>query len=127
VRFVIVLKRTKARENVPSTFVVAKSPIVTPMSSAPGFARSLAIIAVDISIACTDTPRRASGSAIRPVPIPSSSARPLPARSARKSTTGSTASGANISSEDSSYLAATCSSKYPSSLTASNLPSCSCR
>jgi hypothetical protein len=32
-----------------------------------------------MSIPCTGTPRCASGTAIRPVPIPSSSARPLPA------------------------------------------------
>ena len=47
------------------------------MSSPPGFARSFATIAFDRSIPCTCTPRRASGSAIRPVPIPNSSARPL--------------------------------------------------
>ena len=45
---------------------------------------------------------RASGSAIRPVPMPSSSARPPPASSASRSTTGSTTSGRNISAEDSS-------------------------
>ena len=41
VRFMIVLKTRYATENVPSTVVVAKSPIVTAMSSPPGFARSL--------------------------------------------------------------------------------------
>ncbi len=77
VRFMIVLKTRYATENVPSTVVVAKSPIVTPTSSPPGFARSLATIAFDSSIPWTGTPRCASGSATRPVPIPSSSARPL--------------------------------------------------
>ena len=107
----IVLKTRYATENVPSTVVVAKSPIVTPMSSPPGFARSLAAMAFDSSIPCTGTPRRASGSAIRPVPIPSSSAEPSPASSARKSTIGSTTAGSNVSAADSSYLAATRSSK----------------
>jgi hypothetical protein len=51
----------------------------------------------DSSIPCTGTPRRRSGMAIRPVPMPSSSAAPLPASSARKSTTGSTTTGANSS------------------------------
>jgi hypothetical protein len=111
VRFEIVLKTRYATENVPSTVVVAKSPIVTPMSSPSGFARSLATIAFDSSIPCTRTPRCASGSAIRPAPIPSSSARPLPARSTRRSMTGSTTAGSNISTADSSYLAATRSSK----------------
>jgi len=111
VRFEIVLKTRYATENVPCTVVVAKSPIVTRMSSPPGFARSLATIAFDNSIPCTCTPRCASGSAIRPVPIPSSSARPLPASSTSRSTTGSTTAESNISAADSSYLAATRSSK----------------
>jgi hypothetical protein len=97
--------------NVPATEVVAKSPIVTPMALPPGFARSFAAIASDSSIPCTGTPRRESGSAIRPVPIPSSSARPAPAIPARKSTTGSIVAGSNMGSEGSSYLAATRSSK----------------
>jgi hypothetical protein len=94
---------------------VAKSPIVMPMSSPPGFARSLATIAFDNSIPWTGTPRCASGSAIRPVPIPSSRARPLPTIAVRKSTAGSTTVGSNISAADSSYRAATRSSKWPSS------------
>ena len=61
----------------PSTVAAAKSPMVTPMSSAPGFARSRATIASDSSIPWTGTPRAASGSATRPVPMPSSSAAPL--------------------------------------------------
>ena len=107
----MVLKTTYARENDPFTVVVAQSPIVTPMSSPPRFARSLATIAFDRSIPCIDTPRRASGRAIRPVPIPNSSARPLPASSTRTSTTGSITSASNISASESSYLAATRSSK----------------
>ena len=42
------------------------------------------------------TPRRTSGTAMRPVPIASSSARPCPASRAKNSTAGSTTSGANI-------------------------------
>jgi hypothetical protein len=44
----------------------------TPISSLPGFARNLATIAAERSIPCTRLPRRVSGSAIRPVPMPSS-------------------------------------------------------
>ena len=72
----IVLKTRYATENVPSTLVVAKSPIVTPMPPPPGLARSLATMARDMSMPCTGTPRPASGSAMRPVPMPSSRARP---------------------------------------------------
>lgn len=92
----------------PSTRVVAKSPMVTPMSSPPGLARIRRTMARDMSMPCTGTPRRASGSAIRPVPMPNSSARASPsapgppARPAIRSTTGSTASGPNTSSEGSS-------------------------
>ena len=46
------------------------------MSSPPGFSRSRAIIASDASMPCTRTPRSASGSAMRPVPMPSSRERP---------------------------------------------------
>ena len=88
--------------NDPSTVVVAKSPIVTPIASPPGFARSRSTIAFDSSIPCTGTPRCASGSATRPVPIPSSSARPPPASSARKVTVGSMTAGSNIPSDESS-------------------------
>jgi len=49
----IVLKTRYATENVPSTVVVAKSPMVTPISRPPGFARSLAAIAFDNSIPWT--------------------------------------------------------------------------
>ena len=111
VRLLIVLKTRYTSVNGPSTVVVEKSPIVTPMSSPPGFARILATIAFDMSIPWTATPRRDSGSAILPVPTANSSAGPSPARSARKSTVGSTASALNISAEDSSYRAATRSSK----------------
>ena len=102
VRLPIVLKTMYASENVPSTRVVAKSPIVAPIRSAPGFSRSFATIASERSIPCTRTPRSDSGSAIRPVPIPSSSAAPSPARAARKSTAGSSTSGSNMSAADSS-------------------------
>jgi hypothetical protein len=72
VRFMMVLKTRYATENVPSTVVVAKSPIATPIASPPGLARSRAAIARDSSMPWTGTPRRASGSAIRPVPMPNS-------------------------------------------------------
>ena len=64
-----------------STLVVVKSPIVTLMASDPGFAWSLATMADDRSIPCTLTPRLLSGTAIRPVPMPSSArARSPPGR-----------------------------------------------
>src|SRR6478735_4879689 len=50
------------------------SPLVTATSDAPGFARSWSSIGPDRSIPWTRTPRRASGSATRPVPTPSSRA-----------------------------------------------------
>jgi hypothetical protein len=85
--------------------------MVTPTSSPRGFARSVAIIAFrQLDSVQGDSPLRERGP-IRPVPIPSSSARPLPAIAARKSMTGSTAPASNISVADSSYLAATRSSK----------------
>jgi hypothetical protein len=51
----------------------------------------------DRSTPCTGTPRRRSGMAMRPVPTPSSSAAPPPARSARIRTTGSMTAGSNSS------------------------------
>ena len=63
--------------NVPSARAVAKSPIVTPIASAPGFSRSRATIALERSIPCTGTPRWASSTAMRPVPIPSSKRPPV--------------------------------------------------
>ena len=86
----------------PSTRVVAKSPTVTPIASPPGLARSRATMARDMSMPCTSTPRRASGSAIRPVPMPSSSARPPPASPARTPATVSMKAGSNMPSEESS-------------------------
>ena len=78
------------------------SPMVTPMASPPGLPRSLATIARDISMPCTGTPRRDSGSPMRPVPMANSRARPLPASSASRLTAGSIASGWNMRSEGSS-------------------------
>ena len=46
---------------------------------------------------CTRTPRRLSGNATRPVPIPNSSAAPPAASSARKLTVGSRTPGSNMS------------------------------
>jgi hypothetical protein len=68
-------------------------------------------IAPERSIACTGTPRPASGSATLPVPMPNSRARSFPASSARKSTVGPRTSGSNLSAASSSYVAATGSSK----------------
>ena len=78
------------------------SPIVTGISAPPGFARSCSTIAAESSRPCTSTPRAASGSAIRPVPIANSSARPSPASSASTSTTGSIAAALNMLAEVSS-------------------------
>lgn len=82
-----------------------------PTVSPPGLALSRAVIARDMSMPCTGTPRPARGSAIRPMPTPNSSARPPPASRARRSTAGSTASGVNMPADDSSYRAATLSPK----------------
>jgi hypothetical protein len=59
---------------VPSTLVVDMSPIVTGSSAPPGLARSCSTIAADSSMPVTGTPRAASGSPTRPVPIANSSA-----------------------------------------------------
>ena len=55
------------------------------------------------------------GGAIRPVPIPSSSAAPRPARPASRSMTGVTTAGSNMAAACSSYTDATRSPKNPSS------------
>jgi hypothetical protein len=107
VRFMIVLKTRYATENVPCTRAVAKSPMVTPIASPPGLARSRATIARDMSMPCTGTPRRASGSAMRPVPMPSSRARPElpglgPASPASTSAVRSMTAGSNSSDDGSS-------------------------
>lgn len=107
----IVLKTRYATEKPPATMAVAKSPIVTPIASPPGLARSRSAIARDSSMPCTSTPRSDSGNATRPVPTPSSRALPEPASSASRSTAGPTTSGANMSAADSSYPAATDSPK----------------
>ena len=82
--------------------VRGETPMVTPMASPPGLARSRATMARDRSMPCTGTPRRASGSAIRPVPMPSSSARPPSASPASTLATVSTSAGLNMSSDGSS-------------------------
>ena len=61
--------------------------------AASGFAWSFATIAGDSSMPCTRTPRSLSGTATRPVPMPSSRAAPSPARWARKSTVWSEEGG----------------------------------
>ena len=78
------------------------SPTIAATRSAPGFARRRASISFELSIPATRTPRSASGSAIRPVPIANSSAPPSPASSASSSTAGATTSGSNIPPESSS-------------------------
>ncbi len=80
----------------PSTRVVAMSPIVTSTSWASSLARSWAAMSVESSIPDTGTPRAASGRATRPVPTASSSARPSPASSASRSTVGPSTSGVPI-------------------------------
>ena len=59
----------------------------------------------------TSTPRSLSGSATRPVPMPSSRAAPFPTCSARKATVGSSTPGSNMSAEVASYRLAIRSSK----------------
>ena len=86
----------------PSTVVVAMSPMATGMAAPPGLARSRATMARDRSMPCTSTPRRVSGSAIRPVPMPNSSARPPPASPASTSATVSVKEGSNMPSDESS-------------------------
>ncbi len=94
----MVLRTRYASVNVPSapsTCAVAKSPTVTPRASEPDLARSCATMSSDSSMPWTGTPRRLRGNARRPVPTPSSSTAPRPARSARKFTAGSTTAGSN--------------------------------
>jgi hypothetical protein len=79
----IVLKTKYATENVPST--LRRREVAD--RHADRVAARRAIIARDKSIPWTGTPRRARGSAIRPVPTPSPKARPPPASPARTSTT----------------------------------------
>src|SRR5215213_5608426 len=74
---------------------------------------------------CTGMPRRLSGSAMRPVPIPSSRAGPPSASAARKLTAGSTTAGSNSSGHRRSYRSAihssNCSPATGSSLTSTTL------
>src|SRR5918993_9525 len=121
VRFMIVFATRYASANVPSTVAVAKSPIVTPIASALGFARSRATIASDRSIPWTETPRAASGSARRPVPMPSSSAAPSPASSPSRSTIGPTTVESAWYAYRSSKWAATLSPKWSSGTDAPRL------
>jgi hypothetical protein len=73
VRFMIVLKTRYASANVPSTVVVAKSPMVTPIAwRATGFARRARDHRLrEVERPCTATRGRASPAGrYRPVPIP---------------------------------------------------------
>lgn len=103
----MVLKTRWTTANSPGTRAVVMSPTVTSIASPPGLARIRSIMARDMSMPATGTPRAASGSAILPVPTANSSTLPPPASSASRSTTGSTASGRNMAALDSSYRAAT--------------------
>ncbi len=80
----------------PATRVVAMSPTRASIPSAPGLSRRRASIASEVSIPATGTPRPASGSAMRPVPMANSSAAPSPASSANRSTAGPTTAGSNM-------------------------------
>src|SRR4051794_33060374 len=86
------------------------SPSTAAMPAAPGLARSRSSMCGESSMPDTGTPRSANGSATRPVPTASSSARPSPARSASRSTVGPSVAGSNRSAESSSYVAAISSS-----------------
>ena len=99
VRFMIVLNTRYTSANEPSTRVVAMSPMVTAMPSAPGLARSWSTIGGDSSMPVTGTPRACNGTATRPVPIASSSAAPPAASSASRSTIGSRTAGSNIGAD----------------------------
>src|SRR5262249_47469386 len=61
-------------------------PSATSIWLPPTFARRRSSMAGEASMPWTRTPRSASGKAMRPAPMPSSSAGPTCARSARKST-----------------------------------------
>src|SRR6476661_3667442 len=87
------------------------SPIVTGSRSPPGLRRSSATMASEKSMPCTSTPRSASGSATRPVPMASSRAAPSPASSCSTSTVGPSTSAPNMWAEPASYVGATRSSK----------------
>jgi hypothetical protein len=103
VTFMIVLNTRYTSENVPSTRVLAKSPMVTGIASPPGLARIRATMARDMSMPCTSTPRAASGSATRPVPTANSSVRPAgPARPASASAVTPMTAGSNCPSNPSS-------------------------
>ena len=90
------------------------SPRVVYTRSAPSLAASRRSIAAERSIPWTSSPRSASGSPMRPVPIANSSTGPPAARPASRSTIGPTTSGAQFGS--SWYVAAIASSKCPSSI-----------
>jgi hypothetical protein len=72
------------------------SPTITGIVASSAFARSWSIIGPDSSMPVTGTPRAASGTATRPVPMANSSAAPSPARATRRFTVGPSTSGANM-------------------------------
>ena len=69
------------------------SPLITGIAASSAFSRNWLIIGCDSSMPVTGTPRPASGTATRPVPMANSSARPEPASPARRSTVGPSTSG----------------------------------
>ena len=93
VRSPMALNTRYTSRNVPSSRVVAMSPIVTLMRCSSSLARSWSAIWIDSSIPATGTPRAASGNATRPVPTANSSAAPSPASSTSKSTVGPSTRG----------------------------------
>ena len=72
------------------------SPTMTGIVASSAFVRSLSIIGTDSSMPVTGTPRPASGTATRPVPMANSSAAPPAASAASRSTAGPTTSSANM-------------------------------
>lgn len=80
----------------PAAVAVAMSPTVTGMVSSSTLVRSCSIIGRESSMPVTGTPRSASGTATRPVPIANSRTGPPSASPARRLTVGSMTSGANL-------------------------------
>ena len=94
----MVLKTRYTSVYAPGARAVAMSPMTTGIAASSAFSRSRATIGADSSMPVTGTPRSASGTATRPVPMASSSTRPPPASATSRSTVGPSTSGANIPS-----------------------------
>src|SRR5918993_1981072 len=98
------------------------SPSTTGMAASSTLVRSCSTIGADSSMPATGTPRSASGTATRPVPIASSSARPPPASAASLSTVGPSTSGANMPVPGVSYRRAASPSQISMGPTLPALP-----